>query len=95
MLRLLGRTADADEIDVERRKLWKGRPPRELADLALAQTTSRAALIGYGKAALPPAAERVRELDLDQAAAYLKMAINSWDSTTSRHLKRISTLPSC
>jgi tetratricopeptide (TPR) repeat protein len=75
VLRLLGRGADAHKIDVERAQLWKGRPPRDLAEHALAQTSGRVALIGYGKSPLGQPAALVRQLDLDQAAADLKLAI--------------------
>ena len=54
--------------------LWRDRPPGELATLALKET-SLAAVIGYGKTPVSPAALSVRELDLDQAATNLKLAI--------------------
>ena len=54
--------------------LWQDVPSGELANLALKQT-SLAALIGYGKTPIPPAALSVRQLDLDQAAANLRLAV--------------------
>ena len=74
ILRVLKNTAEADRVDARRMALWQDRPPAELATLALKQT-SLAALIGYGKTPVPPAALSVRELDLDQAAANLELAI--------------------
>jgi serine/threonine protein kinase len=74
VLRACKNTAAADKIDDQRVALWHDRPPRELASLALKETT-RAALIGYGKTPVPPAALSVRRLDLDQAAANVKLAI--------------------
>jgi len=72
--RALGRRADAAGIDARRVALWQDWPPSELATLALKET-SQAALFGYGKTPVPPAALSVRELELDQAAANLKLAI--------------------
>ena len=74
ILRVLKNTAEADRVDAQRVALWQDRPPGELAALALKQT-SLAALIGYGKTPVPPAALSVRELDLDQAAADLQLAV--------------------
>jgi len=72
--RALGKRADAAGIDDRRVALWQDRPTSELATLALKQTTL-ATLIGYGKTPVPPVALSVRELELDQAAANLKLAI--------------------
>ena len=55
-------------------RLWRDRPPAELASLALKQTTE-AALIGYGNTPVSPVALSVRQLDLDQAAANLQLAV--------------------
>jgi hypothetical protein len=74
ILRVLNRTAEADSADARRVALWRDRPPSELATLALKESTL-AALIGYGKTPVPPAALAVRELDLDQAAANLRLAV--------------------
>ncbi len=74
VLRVLKNTAEADGVDARRVALWQDRPPGELAALALKQT-SLAALIGYGKTPMPPAALAVRKLDLDQAAANLQLAV--------------------
>ncbi len=72
--RALGKSADAVGIDAQRAALWQDRPPGELAALALKET-SLAALIGYGKTPVPPAALIIREHDLDQAVANLQLAV--------------------
>ncbi|MFI5460821.1 MAG: protein kinase, partial [Isosphaerales bacterium] len=74
VLRAVGKPAEADLRDAERSALWKHRPPGELAALALRQS-SRAVLIGYGKTPISDPARSVRELDLDQAVASLRLAI--------------------
>jgi eukaryotic-like serine/threonine-protein kinase len=74
ILRVLKNTAEAERVDALRVALWQDRPPAELADLALKET-SRAASIGYGKTPVPSVALAVRELDLDQAASNLRLAI--------------------
>ena len=66
--------AEADRVDARRVALWQDRPAGELATLALKETT-RAALIGHGKTPVSPGALAVRALDLDQAAANLKLAV--------------------
>jgi tetratricopeptide (TPR) repeat protein len=75
LLRAGKQPAEADRLDDQRSSLWKLRPPGELADLALRQAT-RAALIGYGKTPITDAARAVRELDLEQAVANLRMAFD-------------------
>jgi serine/threonine-protein kinase len=75
MLREMSKPREADLRDTERIALWKSRSPRELAALALRQAR-RAALIGYGKTPISDQARSVRELDLDQAAASLRLAIS-------------------
>jgi eukaryotic-like serine/threonine-protein kinase len=75
--RLLRRTArpeEADLFDAQRRTLWEGKPPGELAALAM-EATSRAATVGYGRLAVNDRAEAVRRLDLDLAAENLRMAV--------------------
>ncbi len=74
ILRALNKTSEAERVDAQRVALWRDRPPGELATLAL-QQTSLAAVIGYGKTSVPPLALSVRERDLDQASANLKLAI--------------------
>jgi len=74
ILRRLGRSVDADTLDVEREALWKGRALQELVALA-GDEASRAAVIGYGKTAGSPRGRAVRQLGLDQAAANLRLAI--------------------
>jgi hypothetical protein len=66
--------AEAERVDARRKALWQDRPPGELVALALKQT-GLATLIGYGKTPVSPQALSVRELDLDQAVADLKLAI--------------------
>jgi eukaryotic-like serine/threonine-protein kinase len=74
VLRALELTADADRVEAERTDLWKVRPPEELVGLAF-KHASRANLIGYGKTPVSAQAKAVRELDLDQAADEVRMAI--------------------
>ena len=69
-----GDTSKATEIDVRRKALWQDQPPAKLAILAL-DRTKLALQIGYGKTPILDAARSVRSLDLDQAAADLKLAI--------------------
>ncbi|HZW33404.1 MAG TPA: serine/threonine-protein kinase [Isosphaeraceae bacterium] len=83
LVRAEHRPEEADRLDAERSALWASRPPEELADLALRQG-SRAALIGYGKTPLSPPAQTVRQLDLDQAAANLRLAIDRGYSDLAR-----------
>ncbi len=59
---------------LERDALWDGRPPAELIDLTLKQV-DRAAQVGYGKIPVTGPAKTIRELDLDQAASTLSVAI--------------------
>jgi hypothetical protein len=54
--------------------LWNDWPPSELVDVVLWQL-DRALEIGYGKTPISDRARAVRKLDLDQAAANLKLAI--------------------
>jgi eukaryotic-like serine/threonine-protein kinase len=76
VLRALMLPAEANRADAERKGLWKDRPTGELVALAR-DHASRANLIGYGKAQLSVRGKAVRELDLDQAANELSMAISS------------------
>jgi hypothetical protein len=73
--RLLNGHADGARLDAQRTELWKGRPAVELADLALKELAP-ATLIAYGKSDVPGRARAVRELDLDLAAAHLRLAID-------------------
>jgi serine/threonine-protein kinase len=75
ILRAANRSAEADRLDTQRVSLWARRPAGELADLALRQATG-AVLIGYGKTPISPAAQRIRDLDLDQAVANLLRALS-------------------
>ncbi len=75
VLRTLKLPAEAERPEAERIELWKARPPEELVALAL-KRTSRANLIGYGKTPVSAQAEAVRELDLEQAASEVRLAIS-------------------
>ena len=75
LLRAEGLSEEADLLDAERLLLWKEAEPLELAKLALQQVT-RAALVGYGKTPISEPARSVREIDLDQAADNLRMAVS-------------------
>jgi len=90
ILRVLNKTAEADRVDTQRVALWQDRPPGELANLALKQA-SLAGLIGYGKTPIPTVALSVRELDLDQAAANLRLAI----ARGFRGLRLLQSHPDC
>ncbi len=75
VLRALNESENASRIDDERKALWKDRPPDESASLALEQAT-RAATIGHGKTSVSAPALAVRALDLDQAAANIRLAVD-------------------
>jgi serine/threonine-protein kinase len=75
LLRAADQRVEADRVDSERSALWTDRPPGELADLALREAT-RATMIGFGKTPISQAAQAVRKLDLDQAAANLRLGID-------------------
>jgi serine/threonine-protein kinase len=83
VLRDLDLRAEAAPADAERIDMWKAQPPEELVDLALLHL-NQATLIGYGKAPVSAfssgtsaaRAEAVRELDLDQAASEVKLAVD-------------------
>jgi eukaryotic-like serine/threonine-protein kinase len=66
---------DAERASAERSDLWKTRPPDELVELAL-KHLSQAAVIGFGKAPVSAPAEAVRDLDLDQAASEVILAVS-------------------
>ena len=74
ILRTLKLPSEASRADAERIELWKARPPGELVDLALKET-SRAVMIGYGKIEISERAQSVRKRNLDQAAGNLQLAI--------------------
>jgi len=67
--------ADADKADGERLAMWKERPPSELVDLAF-RLLERAVVIGYGKTPVPDRARTIRELELEQAAQYIHLAVS-------------------
>jgi hypothetical protein len=74
LLRSTGGDAEADLLDAERRELWKVRPAREPADLAMEETT-QAGRIGYGRVPVDNRAAAVRRLGLDLAADHLRLAV--------------------
>ena len=75
VLRALKLVAEADKADGERVALWKERPPSELVGLAF-RLLERALVIGYGKTSVSDRARAVRELELEQAAEYVRTAIS-------------------
>ena len=75
VLRALKLPGDASRIDAERLELWTARSPADAVDLALKET-SRAILIGYGRTNVSDRAKVVRNLDLDQAADNLRLAVD-------------------
>jgi tetratricopeptide (TPR) repeat protein len=75
LLRSAGDVVEAERLDAERTALWKDRPPDELADLALEETT-QAARIGYGRTPVDARAAEVRRLGLDLAADHLRLALS-------------------
>jgi serine/threonine-protein kinase len=75
VLRMSANSPEADQVDAQRVALWRGRPPAELVELAL-KLTSRAATIGYGKSPKSAPVQSVRDLDLTQAAANLRQAVD-------------------
>jgi serine/threonine-protein kinase len=73
--RRTGAADEADRLEAERQALWKDRSPGDLAALAMAENT-QAATVGYGRLPVGDLAEAVRRLDLDLAAANLRLAIS-------------------
>jgi hypothetical protein len=71
-----GGTGEADRLEAERQALWRGRPPGELAELAMEETTE-AARVGYGRVPVNDRAEAVRRLGLELAAANLRLAVDT------------------
>jgi hypothetical protein len=74
--RALNQPSDAARVDAQATGLWKSRPAAELADLALKEV-GQAALICYGKTPITARAQSVRDLDLDLAAAHLRLAVTN------------------
>ncbi len=66
----------AADIEAKRRELWKGIPASELAKLALREI-DRATLIAHGKVPISEPGKVVRDIDLDLAAADLRLAIEN------------------
>jgi hypothetical protein len=73
ILRAQKLVAEADKADGERLAMWKQRSPDELIDLAF-RLLERAIVIGYGKTAVPDRGTTVRDLELKQAAQYIRLA---------------------
>jgi hypothetical protein len=73
--RALDQPAEAARADAQAAALWEGRPAAELAGLALKEV-GKAALVGYGKTPISARARAVRDLDLDLAAAHLRLAVS-------------------
>jgi len=71
--RLRGQIDASALAAAERLSLWD-RANRDGLVVLASQSASRAGLVGYGKAPLPPAGETVRELDVSAAAADLRLA---------------------
>ncbi len=74
LLRRSGDPVEADRVEGQRRAFWQAWPARELATLALQETTE-AGRIGYGRVPLSPRAEEVRRLGLDLAVDNLRLAV--------------------
>jgi eukaryotic-like serine/threonine-protein kinase len=74
VLRALKLPAEASPVDAKRIALWTASSPDVLVDLALKETT-RAVLIGFGRTDVSDRAKVVRNLDLDQAAGNLRLAL--------------------
>jgi eukaryotic-like serine/threonine-protein kinase len=67
--------ADAGRVDGDRVALWNERAPSELVDVAFRQL-DRAVVIGFGKTPISDRARAVRELELAQAAANIRLAVS-------------------
>ena len=74
VLRDLKQPQEAELALAERIELWKKRPPEVLLDLAIKHLT-KATMIGYGKTPVSGPTAAVRELDLKQADADVKLAV--------------------
>jgi eukaryotic-like serine/threonine-protein kinase len=74
VLRDLKQVTEAEQIEAERLELWKAGSADELVALANLHL-SEATLIAFGKFLLSPQGAAVRELDLNQAANELKLAV--------------------
>jgi hypothetical protein len=88
----IGKKDEADQLDYEREALWDREPVDKLVAYA-ATLASRADLIGYGLTVLSPAGRRVRELDHEQAAAALRMALGRGFSDLDKIFKNRSFGP--
>jgi serine/threonine-protein kinase len=85
VLRFLKRPDEANKAEDERVALWMDRPSGELVDIVLWQL-DRALVIGFGRTPVSDLGRSVRQLDLDQAAANLKLAI-AWGFRDLRKLR--------
>jgi tetratricopeptide (TPR) repeat protein len=75
VLRANGKLEEARASEEDWTALWKDQPPARLAAVALKET-SQALLIGYGKTPITDVGRELRELELDRAAALLRLAIS-------------------
>jgi hypothetical protein len=75
VVRILNRGTEADAIDARRAAIWKGRPADELINLTL-KKLEWATQVGYGKIPASGPAKTIRDLDLDQAASTLSLAVH-------------------
>jgi serine/threonine protein kinase len=83
---------EADRLDHQRESLWDREPVDKLVAFA-ATLASRADMIGYGLTALSAAGQRVRELDHEQAAAALRLALGRGFSDVDKIIKNRSFGP--
>ncbi|MGO9922239.1 MAG: protein kinase domain-containing protein [Isosphaeraceae bacterium] len=74
VLRARNQFSEAEKADGERVALWKDCEPGDLVDLAFDQL-ERALVIGFGKTPVSGRAKAVRALELDEAAASVRLAI--------------------
>ena len=65
---------EADRFDRERRKLFQDHAPVELVDAAFKEL-DRALVIGYGKTPVSERAAAVREIELEESAENVRLAI--------------------
>jgi tetratricopeptide (TPR) repeat protein len=92
IVRISENKEEATRLDHERESLWDRGPVDELVAFA-ATLASRANLIGYGLTALSAAGQRVRELDREQAAAALRLALGRGFSDLDKIIKNRSFGP--
>jgi serine/threonine-protein kinase len=74
LLRVLGKTEEATQLEEERTALWRALPAADLVNLAINQAIA-ANVIGYGKTTLSAAGEEARRHDRQRAASSLGLAL--------------------